>query len=88
MINLSLNSQNQLFLCSGIRLLIGFFVFHLIKESFVKPEACAIIFSTASSVNKFMKQRNKRIKMVVYVGIHVLRFFVLLTKTFYGTRDL
>ena len=58
--NLSLNSQNRLFSCSGIKLLTGFLVFHPIKISFVKPEACAIIFSTASSVNKFMKQRNKK----------------------------
>ena len=29
MTNLSLNSQNQLFSCSGIGLLIGFLVFHL-----------------------------------------------------------
>ena len=53
--NLSLNSQNRLFSCSGIGLFIGFLVFHLIKISFVKPEACAIIFSTASPVFKFMK---------------------------------
>ena len=45
--------------CSGIGLLIGFLVFHLIKMSFVIPEACAIIFNTASLVNTFMKQRNK-----------------------------
>ena len=45
MTNLSLNSQNRLFSCSGIGLLlVGFLVFHLIKISFVKPEACAIIF--------------------------------------------
>ena len=60
--NLSLNSQNRLFSCLGIGLLIGFLVFHLIKISFVIPEACAIIYNTASLVNKFMKQRNKRIK--------------------------
>ena len=59
MTNLSLNSQNRLFSYSGIGLLIGFLVFHLIKISFVIPEACAIIFNTASLVNKFMKQRNK-----------------------------
>ena len=53
MTNLSLNSQNQLFSCSGIGLLIGFLVCYPIKISFVKPEACAIIFSTASSVDKF-----------------------------------
>ena len=64
MTNSSLNSQNRLFSRSGIGLLIGFLVFHLIKISFVKPEACAIIFSTASSVNKFMKQRNKKKKML------------------------
>ena len=43
-------------------LLIGFLVFHLIQISFVNPEVCAIIFNTASSVNKFMKQQNKQIK--------------------------
>ena len=37
-------------------------VFHVIKMSFVIPEACAIIFSTASLVDKFMKQRNKKMK--------------------------
>ena len=58
MTNLSLNSQNRLFSCSAIGLLIGFLFFHLIKISFVKPEECTIIFSTASSVNKFMEQRN------------------------------
>ena len=57
--NLSRNSQNRLFSCSGIGLLIGFLVFHPINISFVKPEACAIIFNTASSVNIFMKQRNE-----------------------------
>ena len=55
MTNLSLNSQNRLFSCSGIGLLIGFLVFYPIKISFVKPEACAIIFSTASPVFKFIK---------------------------------
>ena len=44
------------------------------KTSFVKPEACTIIFSTASSVNKFMKQRNKKIKNV-YVAAHAAPFF-------------
>ena len=63
--NLSLNSQNLLCLCSGIRLLIGLLVFHLIKISIVKPEACTIIFSTASSGNKFMTQRNKKIKKCI-----------------------
>ena len=53
MTNLSLNSQNRLFSCSGIGLLIGFLVFHPMKISFVKPEACAIILSTASPVFKF-----------------------------------
>ena len=86
MTNLSLNSQNRLFSCSG--LLIGFLVFYLIKISFVKPEACATIFSTASSVNKFMKQRNKKIKNVVYVVAHAPTFFFLITKTFYETQDL
>ena len=56
MTNLSLNIQNRLFSCSWIGLLIGFFfVFHPIKISFVKPEACALIFSTASPVFKFIK---------------------------------
>ena len=55
MTNLALNSQNQLFSCSGIRLLIGFLFFHPIKISFIKPEACAIIFSTVSPVFKFIK---------------------------------
>ena len=64
MTNLSLNSQNRLFSCSGIGLLIGFLVFHPIKMSFVKPGACAIIFSSALLVNKFMKKRNKKLKML------------------------
>ena len=55
MTNLSLNSRNRLFLSSGIGLFIGFLVFHPIKISFVKPEAGAIIFSTASPVFKFIK---------------------------------
>ena len=55
MVNLSLNSQNRLLSCSGIGLLIGFLVFHPIKISFVEPEACAIIFSTASPVFEFIK---------------------------------
>ena len=74
MTNLSRNSQNRLFSCSGIRLLIGFLVFYLVKISFLKREACTIIFSTASSVNKFMKQRNKKIKNV-YVAAHAPPFF-------------
>ena len=53
--NLFLNSQDRLFSCSGIGLLTGFLVFYHIKMNFVKPEACAIIFSTASPVFKFMK---------------------------------
>ena len=57
------------------------------QKSFVKPEACAIIFSTASPVFKFMKKRNIKIKNV-YVAAHATPFFVLLTKTFYETRDL
>ena len=87
MTNLSVNSKNRLFSSSGIGLLIGFLVFHLIKISFVKPEACAIIFSAASWVNKFMKQRNKKIKNV-YVAAHAPPFFFLLAQTFYETRDL
>ena len=59
MTNLSLNSQNRLFSCSGFGLLIEFLVFHPIKISFVKPQACAIIFSTASPVFKCMKWRSK-----------------------------
>ena len=35
-----------------------------------------------------MKKRNKKIKNVVYVAAHATPFFVLLTKTFYETRDL
>ena len=84
---LSLNSQNRLFSCSGIGLLIWFLDFHFIKISFVIPKACAIIFSTASLVN-FMKQRNKKIKNIVYVAAHAPTFFFLLTKTFYETRKL
>ena len=75
MTNLSLNSQNRIFSCSGIGLFIGFLLFHLIKISFVKPEVCTIIFNTASSVNKFMKQRNKNIKNV-YVATHAPPFFL------------
>ena len=56
---------------------IRFLVFHLIKKSFVIPEACAIIFNTASLVNKFMKQRNKKIKNIVYVAAHAPTFFYL-----------
>ena len=88
MTNLSLNRQNQLFSCSGIGLLIGSLVFHLIKISFLIPETCAIIFNTASLVNKFMKQRNKKIKNIVDVAAHAPTFFFLLTKSFYETRDL
>ena len=84
--NLFLNSQNRLFSCLGIGLLIGFLVFHLMKISFVIPQACAIIFNTASLVNKFMKQRNKKIKNIVYVAAPT--FFFLLTKMFHETRDL
>ena len=75
MTNLSLNRQNRLFSCLGIGLLIGFLVFHLIKISFVIPEACVIIFNTASLVNKFMKQGNKKIKNIVYVAAHAPTFF-------------
>ena len=50
MTNLSLNSQDRLFSRSGIGLLIGFLLFHPKKISFVKPEDCAIIFSTVSPV--------------------------------------
>ena len=87
MTNLSLNSQNRVFSCSGIGLLIGFLISHLIKISFVKPKACAIKFSTVSSVNKFMKQRNKKIKNV-YVAAHAPPFIFSLTKTLYETRNL
>ena len=75
MTNLSLNSQNRLFSCSGIGLLIGFLVFHLIKISFVKLEACAIIFSTASSVNKLMKQWNKKKMLYTLLFMHPLFSF-------------
>ena len=88
MTNLSLNSQNRHFSFSEIGLLVRFLVFHSIEVSFVKPEACAIIFSTASPVFKFMKKRNKKMKNVVYVGAHANPFFVLLTKTIYETRHL
>ena len=81
MINVSFNSRNRLISCSGIGLLIELLIFHLMKKTFVKPEACAIIFNTASPVNKFMKQRNKKIKNV-YVAAHAPPFFVLLTKSF------
>ena len=60
MTNLSLNSQNRLFSCSGIGLLIGFLVVNLIKIRLVKTKACAIIFSTASLVFKFIKEQNKK----------------------------
>ena len=43
-------------------------------------ETCAIIFNTASPVNKFMKQQNKKIKNVVYVAAHAPPFSYLLTK--------
>ena len=58
MTNLSLNSQNRLFLCPGIELLVRSLIFYSIKISFLIPEAYAIIFSTASPVFKFMKKRN------------------------------
>ena len=84
MTNLSLNSQIRLFSCSGIGLLIGFLVFHLI--SFVIPEACAIIFNTAPLVNTFMKKRNKKIKNIVYVAAHAPTFFFLLTDVLGNSR--
>ena len=80
MTNSSLNSRNRLFSCSGIRLFIGFLVFHLIKISFVIPEACAIIYNTASLANKFMKRRNKKIKNIVYVAAHASTFFFYLQR--------
>ena len=55
MTNLFLNSQNRLFIYLGIGLLTGFVVFSHIKMTFVKTEAYAIIFSTASLVFKFIK---------------------------------
>ena len=78
---LSLNSQNRLFPCSEIGPLIGFLVFHPIKINFVKPEAYAIIFSTASPVFEFMKKRNKKIKKGVNVAAQAPPFFVSLTET-------
>ena len=57
----------------------------------MKPEACALISSTASPVfNKFMKQRNEKIKNVacIYDAAHALPVFFSITKTFYKTRDL
>ena len=88
MTRLSLNSQNRLFSCSGIGLLLGLLVCHLAKISFVIPEVCAIIFNTASLVNKFMKQRNKKVKNIAYVAAHAPTFLFLLTKTLYETQDL
>ena len=85
--NLPLNSQNRLFSCSGIGLHIGFLAFYLIKINFVKPEASAIIFSTASPAFKFQKQRNKNIKNVSCIASRAPPFFFLLTNTFYETRD-
>ena len=82
MTNSSLNNRNRLISCSGIGLLIGFLVFRRMKISFVKLEACAIIFSTASLVNKFMKQRNRIFLNIVYVAAHAPTFFFLLTKMF------
>ena len=85
MTHLFLNSQNRLFLCSWfIRLL----DFYSIKINFMKPEAYAIIFGTASPVFEFMKQRNEIIKNVLYVAAHAPFDFFSPTKTFYGTRDL
>ena len=75
--NLSLTNQNRQFLCSGIGLLIGFLVLHPIKISFVEPEACAIIFSTASAVFKFMKQRNKKKKILCMLLLMSPVFFYL-----------
>ena len=46
MTNWSVNNQNELFSCSEIGLLRGFLVFYPIKINFVKPEACAVVFST------------------------------------------
>ena len=94
MTNFSLNNQNRLSSCSGIRVFIGFLVFHPIKISFVKLEACAIIFSTASPVFKFMKQRHKKSilknqwifeifgidEVVVYVNLHISGFNVFVSK--------
>ena len=82
--NLSLSSQNRLFSCSGIGLLVRFLVFHSIKISFLKPEACAIIFRTA--VFKFMKKRNKKIKNVVYVAAHATPLWVFFSPRVYIFR--
>ena len=60
MTNLSLNSPNWLFSCSGIGLLIGFLDFHPIKIKFVKPEACAIIFSYIL----IFQMQNKKFKIL------------------------
>ena len=65
MTNLSLNSENRLFSCSGIGLLIGFLVFHLIKISFVISEACAIIFNTASLVIVYFDTRGQNFTRAV-----------------------
>ena len=76
MINLSLNSQNRLFPYSGIRLLMIFLVFHPVTINFVKPEACAIIFSTASRLFKLTKERNKKKCNVVCVDIDISYFLL------------
>ena len=80
------NVRNRLFSCSGVALLIRFLVFHLIKISFVIPEACAIIFSTASLINKFMKKRNKKKKNMVYVAAHAPNFFFTYIDVLRNTR--
>ena len=41
----------------------------------MKPEACAVIFGTASPVFKFIKSRNKKIKNVS-VAAHVAPLFL------------
>ena len=87
MTNLFLNSQNRLFLCLGIGLLMRVLVFHPAKINFVKLEACAIIFSIALPVFKFMKHEIKKLKFL-YLLLLLQQLFSLLTTTFYETEDL
>ena len=44
----------------GNQLLFHFLNLHVEKKTFAKAVACTMIFNTASSVNKFMKQRNEK----------------------------
>ena len=53
---------------------------HPIKISFVIPEACAIILDTASLVNEFIKQRNKKNKKYCIRFCSCIHFFLFLYK--------